>query len=107
MLFMVQIGIYSFHELSEAGVFPNSEVLHDATEPFSPTGLYGRWFSLIAIGACTVWLGAAWISDAIKKNSRSNVAAGFSPRSRPNARCSPSLHTYLRLPDSAVAPRGS
>ena len=82
---MVQIGIYSFHEFSEAGIFPNSEVLHDATEPFSPTGLYGRWFSLIAIGACTVWLGAAWISDAIKKNSRSNVAAGFSPRSRPNA----------------------
>src|SRR5215510_7710366 len=68
MLFMVQIGIYSFHELSEAGVFPNSEVLHDATEPFSPTGLYGRWFSLIAIGACTVWLSAAWINDSLKKN---------------------------------------
>ena len=69
LLFMVQIGIYSFHEFSEAGVFPNSEALHDATEPFSPTGLYGRWFSLIAIGACAVWLGGAWISDALKKNS--------------------------------------
>src|SRR5262245_12180734 len=68
MLFMAQIGIYSFHELSEAGVFPNSEVLHDATEPFSPTGLYGRWFSLIAIGACAVWLSAAWINDSLKKN---------------------------------------
>ena len=68
MLFMVQIGIYSFHELSEAGVLPNSEVLHDATEPFSPTGLYGRWFSIIAVGACAVWLGAAWAGDAIRKN---------------------------------------
>ena len=68
MLFMVQIGIYSFHELCEAGVFPNSEALHDATEPYSPTGLYGRWFSLIAIGACAVWLGSAWVGDAIKKN---------------------------------------
>src|SRR5205823_959953 len=54
LLFMVQIGIYSFHEFSEAGVLPNSEMLHDATEPFSPTGIYGRWFSLVAIGACGV-----------------------------------------------------
>jgi len=68
LLFMVQIGIYSFHEFSEAGVFPNSEVLHDATEPFSPTGLYGRWFSLVAIGACAVWLGAAWVNDSMKRN---------------------------------------
>src|SRR5437868_13856043 len=68
LLFMVQVGIYSFHELSEAGIFPNSEALHDATEPFSPTGLYGRWFSLVAIGACAVWLGGAWVSDSLKKS---------------------------------------
>src|SRR5437868_6134984 len=68
LLFMLQIGIYSFHEFSEAGVFPNSEVLHDATEPFSPTGLYGRWFSIVAIGACAVWLGAAWVNDSMKEN---------------------------------------
>src|SRR5437763_11957652 len=68
LLFMAQIGIYSFHEFSEAGVFRNSELLHDATEPFSPTGLYGRWFSIIAVGACAVWLAAAWAGDAIRKN---------------------------------------
>ena len=68
LLFMVQIGIYSFHEFSEAGVFPNSEALHDATEVFSPDGLYGRWFSLIAIGACGVWLAGAWVNDSIKKS---------------------------------------
>ena len=51
LLFMVQIAIYSFHEFSEAGVLPNSQVLHEATEPFSPTGIYGSWFSAIAIGA--------------------------------------------------------
>ena len=82
MLFMVQIGIYSFHELSEAGVFPNSEVLHDATEPFSPTGLYGRWFSMIAIGACAAWLGAAWIGDAIKKH-RTAETVGQNPHTTP------------------------
>jgi len=68
LLFMVQIAIYSFHELSEARILPNSEVLHDATEPFSSVGLYGRWFSLIAIGACALWLSAAWLTDSLRKN---------------------------------------
>ena len=34
LLFMVQVAIYSFHEFSEAGVLPNSEFLHTATEKF-------------------------------------------------------------------------
>jgi len=85
MLFMVQIGIYSFHELSEAGVFPNSEVLHDATEPFSPTGLYGRWFSVIAIGACAVWLGAAWAGDAVRKNRAAHRVFPSSQRRQPTS----------------------
>ena len=71
LLFMAQIAIYSFHEFSEAGVLPNSEVLHDATEPFSPTGLYGRWFSAIAVGACAIWLIGAGVNDSIKKNRTS------------------------------------
>jgi len=68
LLFMVQIAIYSFHEFSEAGVLPNSAALHEATEPFSPTGIYGSWFSTIAIGACVLWLAGAALSDAVKKN---------------------------------------
>jgi high-affinity iron transporter len=67
LLFMVQIGIYSFHEFSEARVLPNSEALHEATEPFSPDGIYGRWFSAVAIGACAVWLAGAKVSDSLKK----------------------------------------
>jgi high-affinity iron transporter len=69
MLFMVQIAIYSFHEFSEAGVLPNSQVLHEATEPLSPTGIYGSWFSIIAIGACAVWLAGAYINDSMKKRT--------------------------------------
>jgi high-affinity iron transporter len=68
LLFMVQIAIYSFHEFSEAGVLPNSQVLHEATEPLSPTGIYGSWFSTIAIGACAVWLIVAWVSDTVKRH---------------------------------------
>src|SRR5689334_18250032 len=69
LLFMVQIAIYSFHEFSEAGVLPNSQVLHEATEPFSPTGIYGTWFSPIAIGISAIWLIGAWISDTMKRKS--------------------------------------
>jgi len=69
LLFMVQIGIYSFHEFSEAGILPNSAVLHEATEPLSPTGIYGSWFSIIAIGACAVWLIVAYVNDSLKKRS--------------------------------------
>ena len=74
MIFMGQIAIYSFHELCEAGVMPNSQVWHERTEVFSPEGLYGRWFSLVAIGACATWLVGAWANDALKKGrSTANI----------------------------------
>jgi high-affinity iron transporter len=63
LLFMIQVGIYSFHEFSEAGLLPNSEMLHEATEKFSPDGLYGKWFSLVMVGICAVWLLAGWLID--------------------------------------------
>jgi high-affinity iron transporter len=66
LLFMVQVAIYTFHEFAEAGLLPNSEVLHAATEKFSPDGLYGKWFSLVMIGFCAVWLGGAWIVDRLR-----------------------------------------
>jgi high-affinity iron transporter len=73
LLFMVQIAIYSFHEFSEAGILPNSAALHEATEPLSPTGIYGSWFSIIAIGACALWLVGAYVNDSLKKKSQSGV----------------------------------
>ena len=66
LLFMVQVAIYSFHEFSEAGLFTNSEAIHTATEKFSPEGLYGQWFSLVMVGACGVWLLAAWVVDRLR-----------------------------------------
>jgi high-affinity iron transporter len=66
ILFMVQVGIYSFHEFSEAGVLPNSEVLHAATEKFSPEGVYGQWFSVVMIGVCALWLLGSWVSDRLR-----------------------------------------
>lgn len=56
LLFVGQILIYSFHEFSEAGFFPNSEAFHLATEPFSPSGVYGRWFAVVTVSICALWL---------------------------------------------------
>ena len=67
LLFMVQVGIYTFHELTEAGIFPNSDALHMATEMYSPDGLYGKWFSLITVAVCALWLLVAWITDRFKR----------------------------------------
>ena len=64
LLFVAQILIYSFHEFAEAGLLPNSEVFHLATEPFSPTGIYGKWFSVVTVSVCAAWLLGAW---AVKK----------------------------------------
>jgi len=69
VLFMIQVGIYSFHEFSEAGVLPNSEAIHTATEKFSPDGLYGQWFSIVMVGVCGVWLLVSWIADRMRNAS--------------------------------------
>ena len=37
LVFVVQLLIYGFHELTEANIFPDSEALHWATEPYGPT----------------------------------------------------------------------
>ncbi len=67
LLFVAQILIYSFHEFCEAGLFPHSEVFHLATEPYSPTGTYGKWFSVVSILICAGWLAIAWIKSRFQK----------------------------------------
>ncbi|MEP6569679.1 MAG: FTR1 family protein [Acidobacteriota bacterium] len=67
LLFMLQVGIYSFHEFSEAGILPNSDVLHAATEKFSPDGIYGKWFSVVMIAVCALWLIGGWALDKVRK----------------------------------------
>jgi len=74
LLFMLQVAIYSFHEFSEAGLLPNSDALHAATEKFSPDGLYGKWFSPIMIGICALWLLGAWLIDR-HKSERSRTGS--------------------------------
>jgi high-affinity iron transporter len=67
LLFTVQIVLYSIHEFSEAELLPHSEAIHTATEPFSPVGLYGKWFSVLMVGVCAAWLIAASIIDRSRR----------------------------------------
>jgi len=74
LLFMLQVAIYSFHEFAEAGLLPNSEVLHAATEKFSPDGVYGKWFSPLMITLCGLWLLGAWLIDRAKETSVGGIS---------------------------------
>ena len=42
---------YAVHEASEAGLLPRSDVIHAATEPYGPDGLYGKYLSALLIAA--------------------------------------------------------
>lgn len=56
LVFVIQLLIYGFHELTEANVFPNSQPLHDATEAYGPDGVYGQYFTYLLILLPLGWL---------------------------------------------------
>ena len=76
LLFMTQVAIFTFHEFAEAGLLPNSEALHAATEKFSPDGLYGKWFSVLMISVCAFWLLIGWLKDRLKPTHGNAVSFG-------------------------------
>ena len=59
MIFVVQLVIYGFHELTEANIFPYSEPLHIATEPYGPDGLYGKYLTYLLVVMPMAWLAFA------------------------------------------------
>jgi high-affinity iron transporter len=59
LVFVVQLLIYGFHELTEANIFPYSEPLHWATEPYGPDGRYGRYLSYLLVMLPLGWLVAS------------------------------------------------
>jgi len=56
LVFVVQLLIYGFHELMEANIFPYSEPLHWATEPYGPDGLYGKYLTYLLVMLPLGWL---------------------------------------------------
>ena len=59
LVFVVQLFIYGFHELTEANLFTGSEWWHDATEPYGPDGRYGRFLSYMLVLLPLGWLAFA------------------------------------------------
>lgn len=55
-VFVIQLVIFGFHELMEANIFPYSEPLHWATEPYGPDGQYGRYLSYLLVILPLGWL---------------------------------------------------
>ena len=57
MLFVVQLTIYAFHELTEADALPlDNSYWHIATEPYGPEGIYGHWLSYGLVAIPLTWL---------------------------------------------------
>lgn len=68
-VFVVQLLVYGFHELTEARVLPYSEQLHWATEPYGPDGRYGQLLTYLLVLLPLGWLAATAIRPAVHKRA--------------------------------------
>jgi high-affinity iron transporter len=78
LVFVLQLVVYGFHELAEARVFPHSEFLHAATEPYGPDGMYGQYLTYML-----VLLPLAWLVISSLLPRRRNLTASTGPQSSP------------------------
>jgi high-affinity iron transporter len=59
-IFLVQLLLYGVHEMSEAGVLPASQTIHDATEILGPDGKVGHVLAYSLAIVPTLWLAGLW-----------------------------------------------
>ena len=74
-VFVVQLLIYGFHELTEANIFPYSEPLHWATEPYGPDGRYGQYLTYMLVLLPMGWLAFAALFGPKKSAAQMPQAA--------------------------------
>jgi len=89
LVFVAQLLIYGFHELTEANIFPYSEPLHWATEPYGPDGRYGQYLTYFLVLLPMAWLAASMLFGQRKPATVQSVAqshGGSSHSSRSGAR---------------------
>ena len=60
----------------EANIFPYSEPLHAATEPYGPDGMYGQYLTYLLVMLPLGWL---VISSLMKRSSQPQSAEGLIP----------------------------
>ena len=80
LIFVVQLVIYGFHELTEANIFPNSQPWHDATEPFGPDGIYGQYLTYLLVLLPLTWLA---VSSFLHRGGIAPIAGGVGKAPRP------------------------
>jgi high-affinity iron transporter len=71
LVFVVQLMIYGFHELTEANILPNSRPLHDATEAYGPDGVYGHYLTYMLVLLPLAWLA---ISSLLARRTEARAA---------------------------------
>lgn len=80
-VFVVQLLVYGFHELTEANIgIPNSEALHWATEPYGPDGIYGQYLTYLLVLLPVSWLVVSSLFARSPRSSggRSGTSSGSS-----------------------------
>jgi high-affinity iron transporter len=76
LVFVGQLLIYGFHELTEANLFPNSEALHWATEPYGPDGVYGQYLTYLLVAGPLSWLLFAMATGGNRASQAPTTAPG-------------------------------
>ena len=64
VMFFLQAVVYVFHESTEARLLPWSDVLHPATEPYGPDGVYGMHLSDLLV--VVPFAAAGWASVRLR-----------------------------------------
>jgi high-affinity iron transporter len=75
LVFVVQLLIYGFHELTEASIFPPdfAERWHWATEPYGPDGRYGPYLTYLLVMLPALWL---IVSSLLPRRSLAGTPTG-------------------------------
>jgi high-affinity iron transporter len=73
-VFVFQLLIYGFHELTEANLFAGSEAWHNATEPYGPDGVYGQYLTYLLVLLPVGWLALSGLLSRPGETHRSQAA---------------------------------
>jgi high-affinity iron transporter len=73
-VFVLQLLIYGFHELTEANIIALDHWWHDVTEPYGPDGMYGQYLSYLLVVLPVAWLGFSSLVSRQPAQQRSQAA---------------------------------
>ena len=107
LVFVVQLLIYGFHELTEANIFPYSEPLHWATEPYGPDGQYGQYLTYLLVMLPLGWLAISADAAQARRDDASRSRRpiiGRCPASRSGTDRRPFATTHVPSTGHAALP---